>query len=494
MSRSPAACIRRVRSGLAQAQTGPDAGFTLVEVMAAMVLFILISTTTAAILIQGLSTLRENADRVSAANIARTEIEYLRDLARRDPSIIPIGQFEGPIPPATDVKFNPDLDPNYLDPILRTSDYTITTTSNWVSFASIAHGDQSACDAESATPAYLRVVVTVSSPTLAKPASVQTNITQQQQGPAVADGSTTGAIAIQVVNDVSVPVSDVAVSFADEFHPTNAKPTLTTGFDGCLYIPGLTPTASLVATISRPGFVSSTPTGTTKTLAVAVGEVTKVTFEYAEGATLRFASSDADFAFPAGVEANWKVKGTGGSVQVNAMTDAITGLWPGDDVEAWAGSCPDADPLYLGSARPAFSLEAGGTTVARLPVTPVKVKGLLPDEPAKAHHVGSCESVLDLGQAPKTGPILLGMPYGDWTFKAAGETVPLTTPLVPPAPGAAPELVVVKFVQDEIKATPSPTPTPSPTGTASPSPEPTDSITPTPEPTDTGPVGNPIGP
>ena len=48
--------------------------------MVAMVLFVALSTATVSILMQSMRTVRENSQRVAAANVARTQLEYLRRL------------------------------------------------------------------------------------------------------------------------------------------------------------------------------------------------------------------------------------------------------------------------------------------------------------------------------------------------------------------------------------------------------------------------------
>ena len=474
MRKGPAGRRSLTPTGVNAPRPQVDEGFTLIEVMAAMFLFLMVSTSTAVILMQGLQTIRESQDRVSAANVARSEIEYLRDLARKDPGILPIGQFEGPIPPTVDAKYAATLNPNYLDPVLKTTRYTIKTTSNWVDYASVAAGgaSQSACAGDSATAAYLRVVVTVSSPDLKEPVSLQTNITQQSK-PAAGAAATVGAAAITIVNESSVPVGDVVVTFSDTFHPTNAHIPMTTGFDGCLFVPNLEPTASLIVTISRAGYVSSTSTGTTKTLSISADTVTKVGFEYANAASLMFSDSDPDYLLPAGTQVRWKVKGTSGSVQSNLLTGSVSNLWPGEDVEAWAGNCADADPKATGASRPSYSLSAGDTTVAGLPVAPVRIVGLKPSQAVTATHAAagcadvagnalSAPMVVPLGQADDKGVLKMGLPYGDWTFTADTEVIPLLAPLVPPAPGASSAVVDVTFLlQVDLKSTPTPTPLPS---------------------------------
>ena len=70
-----------------------DGGFSLVEVLAAVVLFVAISASTITVLLMALKTVRENNDRVLVANVARSQIEELRVLG---PDQIVPGLSEGP--------------------------------------------------------------------------------------------------------------------------------------------------------------------------------------------------------------------------------------------------------------------------------------------------------------------------------------------------------------------------------------------------------------
>jgi prepilin-type N-terminal cleavage/methylation domain-containing protein len=64
MTRGPARLRDLTPTGVAGACSPADEGFTLIEVMAAMFLFLMVSTSTAVILMQGLQTIRENQDRL----------------------------------------------------------------------------------------------------------------------------------------------------------------------------------------------------------------------------------------------------------------------------------------------------------------------------------------------------------------------------------------------------------------------------------------------
>ena len=87
-----------------------DEGFTLVEVLAAMVVLVVISTATVALLNVALNAVRENTDRVKAATLARTKIDALRASGA---TAIPLGLVRESAA-APDQRF------------------TVSTTSSWV--------------------------------------------------------------------------------------------------------------------------------------------------------------------------------------------------------------------------------------------------------------------------------------------------------------------------------------------------------------------------
>ena len=102
-----------------------DAGFTLVEVMAVVV--VIVSTASVAVLIRALRVIRDNADGVMAASIARSGVDYLRTLGT---TVIPIGLVVGAVPPG---QCRARVDPRLLDPKV-----TIRSTSNWVAVSASA--------------------------------------------------------------------------------------------------------------------------------------------------------------------------------------------------------------------------------------------------------------------------------------------------------------------------------------------------------------------
>lgn len=420
-----------------------DEGFTLIEVLAAVFIFVAISASTITILLLALRTIDENNERVLVANVARSQVEYLRTLGASN--ITPGLTYDQP----------PGTPPGY----------TVETSAQWVGVGQTV----SSCAAAAPGQAYLRIRVSASSPELGAPAVVDTIITPDTVG----DYEGTAAIAVSVVDHQGSPVAGATVVSLDPLHPENSF-TYVTGADGCLYIPGLTAGGDVDVTVTKDGYVSSTPTGNQGTSALDVGSLAKPTFLLAPASGIDFAGDLADFPLAAGTPVVWQVNETGAVVEDGLVGTAVTGQWPTTSgFSAWAGECPDADPEAYASARPSYDFTPGGSTRAELDVRPVRIIGLPPGTEVTAEHVGGCATPdLVVGAANDAGVVRAGLPNGDWRFSATAEglseTVGLDAPLSPPADGVSDAVTIVEFtLADQLAPSPSPTPTDS--GTASPS-------------------------
>lgn len=421
-----------------------EGGFTLVEVLAAVFIFVSISAATIAILLLALRTIDENNERVLIANVARSQVEHLRTLGTSN--ITPGLSYDQP----------PGTPPGY----------SVETSAQWVGVGQSV----SSCDAASPGQAYLRVRVAASSPELDAPAVVDTIIAPDVAG--TFEG--TSAIAISVIDHQGSPVSGVTVSSLDALHPENSF-TYITGSDGCLYIPGLTAGGDIDVTVSRPGYVSSTPFGHQGTSSLDVGSLAKPTFLLAPASGIDFTGDLGDFPLAGGTPVVWQVNETGAVVETGEVGIGVVDQWPTTSgFSAWAGSCPDADPEAYSVARPSFDFTPGGTTIAALDVRPVRITGLPPDTVVTAQHVGGCSTPdLVVGTADADGAVQAGLPNGDWRFTATAEglteTIPLTTPLVPPASGTQDTVALVEFtLASQIAPSPSPSDTASPTASPTP--------------------------
>lgn len=416
-----------------------DEGFTLIEVLAAVVIFIAVSAATVGILLMSLRTIDENNERVLAANVARSQVEYLRTLGAAN--ITPGLTYDQP----------PGTPPGYV----------VETSAQWVGVGQ----DVSSCEAASPGQAYLRVRVAATSPELGAPAVVDTIITPDVAG----DYEGTAAIAISVIDHQGQPVSGVTVDSLDPYNPENSF-TYVTGDDGCLYIPGLTAGGDIDIEVSRDGYVSSTPTGTQGTSSLDVGSLAKPTFSLAPAAGIEWTSALAGFPLASGTPVTWRVNETGAVAEEGSLGTAVTGQWPTlSGFSAWAGSCPDADPEEYAAARSSYDFSAGETVVAALEVRPVRISGLPEGVEVTAQHVGGCATPdLVIGSSDDEGVVQAGLPNGDWRFTAEAEglteTVALDNPLAPPAEGEEDAVTLVEFTLAEQLA---PSPSPSPSGSDS---------------------------
>jgi prepilin-type N-terminal cleavage/methylation domain-containing protein len=421
-----------------------DAGFTLVEVIVALVVFVIISGATITILIEALKTVKQNSDRVMAANIARSQIEELRAMG---PSRITLG-LTLTRPAGTDAAF------------------VVRTTSNWTGIDQ----DASACDEANPGQNYLRVHVEVSTPTLPSPEVLDT-ILQPDSETAIASGLAT----VSVHDQDGLPVSDVVVTATDASHSENNF-LLTTGSDGCLFVRGLTPGGIMTVTVARSGYVSSTPTGTVDQISIVTGTVAPADFLLAPAAGLTFTRGSSDYPVPAAIPVSWQLSPTGAPIEAAVWDTPINGLWPTPGLfTAWAGSCSDADPGASSAPRQSFAFAPGGMVTATISSAPLLVRGLAASQTVTAHYVGAdagCAiGTVSLGVSDTMGRLKVGLPYGDWEFTAGGQTQQLSGPLAPAADGSAPARTVVNFTLADLDhASPTPTPTVTPTPTPTPVP------------------------
>lgn len=421
-----------------------DEGFTLVEVLAAVFIFVAVSAATVVLLVQALRTIDANNERVLVANVARSQVEYLRTLGAAN--------------------ITPGL--TYAQPPGTPPGYSVETSAQWVGIGQAV----SSCEAASPGQAYLRVRVAASSPELGAPAVIDTIVTPDTAG----DFEGTAAAAISVVDHQSTPVPGVSVTSLDAMHPENSF-TYLTGDDGCLYVPGLTAGGDIDITVSKSGYVSSTPTGNLGSASLDVGSLAKPTFLLAPAARVEWSSDLPDFPLAAGTPVVWRLNETGAVTATGAVGTAVTGQWPTiSGFTAWPGACPEADPEASSAARPSFDFIAGGTTSAALDVRPVRIEGLPPGVSVTARSVGSCVTPdLVVGVANENGVVRAGLPSGTWRFVATAqgttETVDLAGPLAPPAVGSEEVVTDVVFTLANRLA---PSPTPSVSGSSTPTVQP----------------------
>ena len=387
--------------GLMPSAPADDEGFTLIEVVVALAVFAIVSLATVSILINSLRTVRENEDRVLAANLARSELEQARIDGAES---IPVGLSER-----------------------EASEFTIRTSANWVGV------DQqvSACDAITPGQDFLRVSIEVSGRTLRSPQRVDGVV------PGVAPGGEVGAMTVFAGDPLAQPLSDVTITGIDAFHPENAF-QLVTGSDGCVFLPALTPSGSLRVSVQGNAdgrsYITRTPEAAFQQAQITVDEVTRLNFELALPAGVRFESEDATYPVPSGVLTSWRPLTTGAVIRTNELSAAIEGLWPATTgFEAWLGSCADADPRLYDSLPTPFDLVGGRTVNVPVAAAKVTATGLRPEMPLEVVYTGEdpeCTGlILDAGIADDDGRVNALVPFGSWEFAAGDQVQSLEGPL-----------------------------------------------------------------
>ena len=433
------------------AKDGHDQGFTLVEVIVSALIFVLITTATITIIINSIRTVRENADRVGAANIARSEVDRVRALGAEN------------------------ITPGLTSKSVTTSEgsFNVSTTANWVGL----NQTSSACDSVSPGQSYMRVHVEVSGATLSGAEIADTIVTPGDDSLL----NDVGSLAISVVDAYGEPVSNVTLAGANLANGANTF-SYVTGPDGCVFVPKLTPSASWRVTISRPGFVGPTKTSNVSTAQVNAGATTGMDFLYAQAAALTFRSPFDEYPIPDGVPLSMGVDPMiTSAVPVAKYPYDATNLWPNPSgYQAWLGTCIDADPASFAKPRSTavnrtwYAVTPGQTKDAELNGVRVKIRGLPKNTTLTIEHAteqtGNCQSVKSyvIGTTNDLGILKVLLPYGEWKFVVTG-TPNLTVPLDPKFPAAVLNFPVASLDVPCV----TPTPTPTPTGTATSTPTPT---------------------
>jgi prepilin-type N-terminal cleavage/methylation domain-containing protein len=416
-----------------------DEGFTLVEILVATLVFALTATATVGILITAIRTVRENSDRVYAANLARSEIERQRELGT---DFITIGNTSSTSTTPEGV-------------------FTISTTSNWVGLNQATD----ACEAAAPGQAYMRVHVEVSGASISDPQVSDTIIAPGDDSSLV----DTGQLAIKVADERANPVSGVTLQVRN-VAAAGATTTFITGPDGCVFVPKLAPSASWQVTINRGGYVPRIVNGTTTTSAVVAAQTTRMSFEYAAASSIEFTSSTTDFPIPAGVPLSMGQDPLAiAPVAVTSYPKTVSSLWPAvGGYQAWLGTCIDADPASFAAPRTIaanrtwYAVTPGAKTTAALGGATVRVRGLPANALVHIAHAaeatGNCTTAqgYDIGRTDSQGVLRVELPYGKWTFSstaAAGVTSVVT---LEPAPTTS--------ASPSATATPTASPSPTPTG------------------------------
>jgi prepilin-type N-terminal cleavage/methylation domain-containing protein len=426
-------------SGSSSCQRRGDSGFTLIEVVVAMGLLLVLSSSVLAILAQSAKTSQTDRRRVAASNLAAREIETVRNAFHRDDyNDAAVGASALAIANAGDV-----TNPNNLNAaapagsplVLDGTQYTVVRQVNWMPVGS----GRSACDGGSAvTYPALAVHVEVTWPQMngVRPVVSDTVLTPPKN--ILASGTAFAAVRVRDRNGAGFPGRTVKLTKGASTY------TDTTGPDGCAVF-AVSGAGSYVASLAEPGYVG-TDGNPTPTVPVEVksGELqpAELYYDRASGLAVSLtvvggAPDGGSYALPVGrpgltlENANLRPD----SLRTFAAgTTAVPNLFPWPEgYSVWPGTCTDADPA--GSPSNGTRGSKGGGTPAQtdavtVELRPVKVlvtdPGLAGDAntyTATAVNGGSCsggDSTLSLGTLTKEGGtkvLRASLPPGTWTVQ-----------------------------------------------------------------------------
>jgi prepilin-type N-terminal cleavage/methylation domain-containing protein len=426
----PSSTIARPRA-VARILADDDNGFTIIEVMVAMMIFALIFLGVA---YSTVTTLRMTADTVSreaAANLAAAEIDAVRQLG--DPFLV------------RNASYTKTLDG---------TDYTVKRKTGWVS----ASGSTEGCGTGTGTLQYKRVNVAVSWRGQLMNASVaradtilapKTRLNDPSYGSILvsvlgANGEGAGGIAVEVT-----PVSGGS-ALAEQPPATDS--------DGCSFAFLVSP-GSYKVKVTRPGYVDTTQSMTPETsIAVAAGGAAAASFQYDAEATYSLSYGSAGEPAPrlpdslsttffssSGV---FTRSGAPASVRLHPFASgysSIAGQYvaqnPGMpscvsvDPSSWPEATVNGKNLAPGARQPQVAAAPGGTASLTVPMGRIEVQAS-----SATMRIVSAATPLPVGDPgcviatthtysslPTSGTVTLAAPFGSWRLEegAGADWIPV---------------------------------------------------------------------
>jgi prepilin-type N-terminal cleavage/methylation domain-containing protein len=389
---------------------GDDAGFTMIEVVAAMLVFALAAAAIVAMLTNSLQISRTNRQRVVAANLATQELENVRnDMRNGVPQPVGVTSHTQTVGATT---------------------YTVKRTANWLG---LGQAGDSCSGALSGQIAYQRVKVAVTWPNMSgvDPVTNDTVITPE---PGTLSPNTI-TIPVHVVdrNGASVPGQSVTVT------PVTAGPSQSevTDDSGCAVFAQLTP-GSYNISLNTPGYVdwqgvsnhvesggSSTP-----------GIVPVVTIPYDQLGSLTLApSAPAGYTAPPAASLTYTLSQVHWTANPQLSTTApLTHLFPfaNDLYTGYAGTCTDSKPA--GFTPPGVLVPPNGAATLNVPFAPAnflfKRNGVALSGYTVTATDSTCAPAVNYtfaGTTDATGNLKMALPYGAWSFKVTKAGTTYTT-------------------------------------------------------------------
>ena len=441
------------------APSGDDAGFSIVEVVVAMVVFVVMTLAVLGILLSALGGSRTNAQRVQAASIAAQRMEAVRYLAEgrgkaadgaggiRNSTIADIAGGVGEVPLTSTQEFNGTT-------------FTITQRAAFFN----GDGTVSICKGSGENPTYQRVSVEVTWPNQGSIPPVRSDTVIAVKLGKDGLSSERGILAVQVQDSKAGPVAGQPVVLSSGL-------SVTTDTDGCAVFTNLVP-GTYQASMNVPGFVGldSTQLATSGPLDAVAAKVRKGIIDYDRAGRLELRLlAPTGYALPAettpfrvgekNVRECTAATATVSCFAVNPTDRArvtVQRLFPAPYPTVVASLCADARPS---PAAPGATVPQNGSSplvdvpLAGVQIDTSKISNVSAGPTIFAHHAadaGCTDTVLNLG--PTTGSTMkLALPQGLWGFSYGAALTGPTRPtdastgnlkIAPPA--VTPPIVVPK--------------------------------------------------
>jgi len=340
-----------------------ESGLTLIEVVVAMMIFMVIATGVLYTMVNLLQVSRDGRSRQVASNLAAQEIDLARDIA----DIFKVGTVS-------------------RSPVVNGDTYTVTRKSEWVTNVA----NSGACGVGGGTLRYKKINVTVTWQGMKKGAAPVTTDTLINPKTRISDPDL-GTILTSVTTASGAPVAGIPVSAVSS--SGTALTSVNTDSSGCAYFLNVTPGQFTVSISTAAGdYVDlSGNTNPNQVVPVTKGTAASATFYFDKAGTLQTTYRVASAVTPLALETTFQ--STRDAVVAVGPTSGITNPrankvypWP-DGYTVLAGDttqCAAHDPALWtasgtrldGVAPDAVAVQSGVTTPVTVPMGAVTVKGM----------------------------------------------------------------------------------------------------------------------
>jgi prepilin-type N-terminal cleavage/methylation domain-containing protein len=357
--------VRRLR------RRRPESGFTLIELIIALLLLAILMSASLYAILQGLGLSRDSQDRVVASDVATQTLEQLRVTALTSTGFATIPVTTESLPSQT----------------IQGTTYKLTQDVEWVNRGV----SSSVCNSGTNSSLILRATITVTWGIGGESVSDSALFAP----PNGAESSSDGALPVQVDNSAGTGYAGATVTATPS---GGGSPTsITTGSDGCAFFADLPYTGSgttYTITVSSAGGVDSAeqPTYTASTSVSATESsafVNSQAINYDTGGTISWTFTPTTPTPAAGMPISvHPVSNQGlGALDMYSYPNASTSggginpVYP-NGYDIFAGGCTDADPLgkntsenlfYPGLSATNVVVTPGGTATTTIPLYPLNL-------------------------------------------------------------------------------------------------------------------------